>query len=457
MEVGIMGFRDTLEFLVNNVIRALGRRLQETAVDLLFGAMMSYGGHVTNAMEVIDLHKHFTTPYKALNSKNFNKSGILKGNLKNYKYATNAVGKKGIYHLAVDDTYNERDSKKAPGARYQRLHTQKPNRPDHVFAQNVFAICGLLSHQNGVSAVPLYMQVVDKSGNKKRLQMLREGLLELRKELGLKKNEKMYVSMDAWFMRGFPINELLALKDENIIFFGCIRRNSIVFDKAKAPQEPKVGRPAKYGPRLTWDIIKNTVASKITEIRMKVGRDKVNGVWAESSGAVRILYYEFIGFVNFLKKRECRLVWSQIISSNGLSLSEERLYLCTDPSISGEQLIQEYSMRWAIEVFFHYAKHECPILADAWQQNMDTLENWYTFSAATYSIPTIIAALHPEETRELNHIPWRDYDPVTRTMAVGVLRFNFMYHTPSDFWDLKRGKLTLPLLRGRGKKYARAG
>ncbi len=59
----------------------------------------------------------------------------------------------------------------------------------------------------------------------------------------------------------------------------------------------------------------------------------------------------------FLDGREVKALWCEREDKDG-NKRPYRLFLCTDTSLTTEEILLSYSKRWAIESTFHQLKHD---------------------------------------------------------------------------------------------------
>lgn len=119
---------DAITFLT----QALPKRAVPTFLELLFGAMITSAGFVTQAWLAIRPRRHWTSYYKWLQKGHW--SWVSLG-LQTARLALHQVWTRRCF-LIIDDTLVFRNSRKAPESRIHRQHGSKANRPDYVRGQN---------------------------------------------------------------------------------------------------------------------------------------------------------------------------------------------------------------------------------------------------------------------------------------------------------------------------------
>src|SRR5919205_651708 len=114
-----------LATLIGRIVAAVPGRARATFTELLIGAAVTRGGHVTDAILAVGLSRAWTTYYWLLKRGRWSclpfwraLLGVLEG-----------LFAPPVWHVIVDDTVVERISAKAPGSLIHRDHSAKPNRP----------------------------------------------------------------------------------------------------------------------------------------------------------------------------------------------------------------------------------------------------------------------------------------------------------------------------------------
>jgi hypothetical protein len=255
------------------------------------------------------------------------------------------------------------------------------------------------------------------------------------------------VMVDAWYMKTEFLVKALRL---GVTVVGHLRKDSSLKAKYLGPQKGR-GRPRKYDGKMTCERAMKEFPSERLNLPVKAQRKKLNGEYVDICDNQPVSYSAFPAYLEFLENRLCSFVWSQYIKKDG-TLTDPRLFCSTDPNMTGVDILNHYHKRWAIEVFYFYAKNIFNMLSESWQQKIENLHTWVTILSAAYGMNVILAALHPKQSRELYHLEWRDQGPVTPGIVAGILRWNFRRLVPSALWDAKDKKFVLNELSGRRRR-----
>lgn len=109
----------------------------------------------------------------------------------------------------------------------------------------------------------------------------------------------------------------------------------------------------------------------------------------------------------FLDGREVKALWCELIDKDG-NKRPYRLFLCTDASLSAEEILLSYSKRWAIESMFHQLKHDWG-MKQMWQQTRQVLHRWVQITQVAYGLTQLLSTLKLSCTKDLGHYsPWRN-------------------------------------------------
>jgi hypothetical protein len=379
-----------LTTLVGRLAEAVPRRARTTFTELLIGAAVTRGGHVTDAILAVGLSRSWTTYYWLLERGRWAWLAVWEALLT----ALATLFEPPVWHVVIDDTVVERISARAPGSLLHRNHSAKPNRPRFLRGQGWLCLAAVVEQGWRVGAVPLMLRLVRRGTNRGKLRSARFLVRLLGQRLG-----RVRVLLDAWFMRARLIEAAVA---DGHTVIGRARRDLALYAVPRPPRQRRRGRPRKYGPRMT--------------------PERVEALPVHRSG--RILYgrFEVVRYrtcrvaARFLKGRVVRAVWVRLERPD--RPGEERLLVCTDPDLPATEVITSYAKRWAVESLFAAMKHGWG-LKDAWQQSRQVLMRWVTILAAGYALGQMLAYADPARTPGLvTPAPWRS--PGTRT--AGLIR-----------------------------------
>src|SRR3954463_4933991 len=380
-----------LTTLVDRLAEAVPRRARATFTELLIGAAVTRGGHVTDAILAVGLSRSWTTYYWLLEHGRWSWLSVWRALLA----ALATLFAPPVWHVVVDDTVVERISSRAPGSLLHRNHSAKPNRPRFLRGQGWLCLAAVVERGWKVGAVPLMLRLVRRGTQRGKLTSARFLLRLLGPRLG-----RVRVLLDAWFMRARLIEAALA---DGHTVIGRARRDLALYAVPRPPRRRRRGRPRKYGPRMTRARIEALPVHRSARVlygKLEVVRYRTRRVAAR-----------------FLKGGVVRAVWVELERPDRRDRpAEERLPVCTDPDLPATEVVTSYAKRWAVEPLFAAMKHGWG-LKDAWQQSRQVLMRWVTILAAGYALGQMLAYADPARVPGLaDPAPWRP--PGTRTAGL---------------------------------------
>jgi DDE superfamily endonuclease len=381
-----------LASLIARITAAVPARARTTFLDLLLGAAVTKGGHVTDAILAGGLSRGWRTYYWFLEQGRWSWLRVWAALLE----VLTMLFRPAVWYAVIDDSVVERVSSAAPGSLMHHNHTAKPNRPKFLRGQGWLCLAAVIERNAfAVGAVPLLLRLVRRGTNRGKLRSAGLLLRLLGQRLG-----HVRLLLDAWFMRAWLIHRALAAGHTVI---GCVRRDLALFDVPKPPRKRRKGRPLKYGVRLTPERVAALSEHRSAEIlygKMQVVRHRT-----------------CLAAARFLRGRVVRAVWVELERLDRRDKPRvQRLLICTDPALSAELVISGYAKRWAVESLFRNLKHGFG-LKDAWQQSRQALMRWVTVLAVGYAIPQMLAFTDPARLAGLAEpAPWRA--PGTRTAGL---------------------------------------
>jgi len=380
-----------LASLIGRFAAAVPGRARPTFTELLIGATVTTGGHVTEALLAVGLSRVWTTYYWLLERGRWSWLRVWDAWLSMLKERFAPP----VWHVILDDTVVERQSPHAPGSPIHHNHTRKPNRPAFVRGQGWLCLAGVVERNWKVGAVPLMLRLVRRGAQRGKLTSARVLLRWLGTRLG-----QVRVLLDAWFMRGWLI---LATVADGHTVIGCVRRDLALYEVPKVPSRRPRGRPRKYGERMTRAKIEALPVHRSAQILY--GNLEV------------VRYRSCLVAARVLKGRVVRAVWVELERpARRDKPRQERLLLCTDPALSALAVVQSYSRRWAVEPLFAALKHGWGV-KDAWQRSRQVLMRWVTVLAVGYALSQMLAYTDPECLPGLaDPAPWRP--PGTQTAGL---------------------------------------
>lgn len=403
---------DAITFLA----QALPKRSVPTFLELLFGAMLTQNGFVTDAWLAIKPGRHWTSYFKWLQKGRW--SWVALG-LQTARLALQRTDSSRCY-VAIDDTLVFRCSRKAPESRIHHQHGCKVNRPVYVRGQNWVTLALVLPQGWRSLALPILSRLSRSTGNSGKL-VAAKTLLRVVRHLFHERGVTLLV--DSWYMRKSLLLPAQALGYQII---GQVRKDTALY--LPPPQHNgKRGRPRKYGDKLT--------AERVNELPVIRQRLFLYNEWRT------VHYRSCVARARFLDGQQVRAVWSQIGNKDG-TLRQPRLILSTDLGLSATRILLAYNRRWSIEDLFNQLKNRWG-WKDAWQQTRQVLHRWTQILSTSYALPQLLAQMNSEEVKNLASIsPWRYNQPITAGRVRQGLQRIFRHVDIRSHWHPKSGKFT---------------
>jgi hypothetical protein len=409
---------NTIAEWISTLLKHVPKKLRPSLLELLIGAIIA-SGHISDALLAINFFKHWTSYYKLTEYARFSVTSLaiawfqLSWSLDHNKRPL----------WAIDDTICFRSSQKAPAADFHFDHSHKTNRPDYPLSQLYVSFFSIAQYEEKYSAVPIWLQLMDKDDNRSKLKTARNIILIADKHRN--DERKPLVLADAWYMKEPFIAPLL---EHQIHCIGQIRKDSALF----LPPEPttgKRGRPAKYGPKLSFQ--------RVSELF------KLESVSLTAWGQERIFeFYFFQAKTRFLKGQLCNCVWCRF-STEGKNPTAWHIILSTDTSLCAKEIISYYAKRWSVEPAFNDIKNSFG-LSQAWQQRKKAFSRWRCLICVAYGICNYCSLFFGERLAELVPIPWRKGHSMTPGWARKVLERIFRYFPVRLCWNRTLQKMIIP-------------
>src|SRR3954452_5611604 len=372
-----------LTSLVAGLAEAVPRRARATFTELLVGAAVTRGGHVTDAILAAGLSRSWTSYYWFLQRGRWSWLAVWRALLEVLK----ELFAPPVWHVVIDDTVVERISSRAPGSLLHRNHSAKPNRSRFLRGQGWLCLAAVVEHGWRVGAVPLMLRLVRRGTNRGKLRSARFLVRLLGPRLG-----RVRLLLDAWFMRARLIEAAVA---DGHTVIGRARRDLALYAVPRPPRRRRRGRPRKYGPRMTPERVEALPVHRSARIlygKLEVARYRSCRVAARFlRGRVVRAVWVGLGAARFLRGGVVRAVWVRLERPDRRDgAGEERLLVCTDPDLPAVEVITSYAKRWSVEPLFAAVKHGWG-LKDAWQQSRQVLMRWVTILAAGYALGQMLA------------------------------------------------------------------
>jgi DDE superfamily endonuclease len=400
---------DAITFLA----QALPKRSVPTFLELLFGAMLTQTGFVTDAVLAVNTVRHWNSYYKWLH---FGKWSWVALGCQTARLALQMFPRRRWF-LMIDDTIVFRSSKKAPGSAIHHQHGNKTNRPTYVRGQCWVTLALTLSKGFRSLGIPILSRLARQGGNSGKLVAAKT---MLRVIAPLFKGFQTSLLMDSWYMRCTLISYAL---EHGLQVIGQVRRDTALFHQPV--QTGKRGRPRKYGDKVSVEWI-----DSLPEVSME----------CLIYGKTQMVYYRSaVVLARFLNGRAVRIVWSQLINDNGVR-TKPSLILSTDTSLSAARVILSYGRRWSVEDLFNQLKNRWG-WKETWQQTRQVLHRWVQILSVSYAIPQLLVLLDDAKVKTLASLsPWRLKQPITAgRVRQGLQRF-FGHVNIRAMWNPKSGK-----------------
>ena len=395
---------------------ALSSIAAPTFCELLFGCMLSGDGCVTQALLTIDFHCVWSSYHHWISQGKWQWKNLAR-RLISLVCSKSPPGEP--VPLALDDWVIERFSEKAPACRTHHQHSKKRNRPPYIWGQCWVTLAVIFERlaDEVYTAIPVISFPTPSSGNTSKLRIAIALLKVVRQEV---KGRALRLLTDCWYMNSTLIDPALKM---NIEVIGQIPLNRVLYALPAETAVKKRGRPRKYGTKMTADEVEKLPEEKAT-------------VWIYGKFR-KIRYRTMICRARFLKGREVRVVWSRFENDKGLS--ENRIFISTNTSHTGLEVLRAYARRWPIEPMFNQLKHTfgCCRL---WQQKLRTLLRWMHLKMAGYALLQLLTICKNQACLNISRIPWRSPDTVTAGMVRIALSKIIPRFTIRKGWDRYRQK-----------------
>ena len=366
---------------------ALPLRSVGTFIELLFGAMLTPSGFVTDAYLMLAMRNHWTSYYKWLQQGKWSWLALAR----QFVRLVLSLNPDGVVTLAIDDTLTLRSSKKAPACQIHHQHGNKPNLAPFVRGQCWVSLAMVVSRSKSESiALPFLSRLMPSAGNTGKLVAANT---LIRAVSLLLKGRAVRVLVDSWYMRRAFIQATLR---RGFHVIGQVRHDTQCFDPPPK-SSGKRGRPRKYGRKYTPKRVAH------------LPRTVVNILLYGQEQAVR--YRSKLVKARFLDGLLVRVVWCELQDGDGWR--PMRLFLSTDTTLTPEQILTSYGLRWSIESMFNQLKLAWG-LKEAWQQTRQTLHRWVHLTMVGYGLLQLLSCLDNSAVAHLcTHSPWRTHNPQT--------------------------------------------
>lgn len=409
-----------LSYWITFLAKGLPPRSVGTFIELLIGAMLTPSGFVTDAYLMVNMRNHWTSYYKWLQKGKWSWLALAR----QFVRLALATVKCDVVHLAIDDTLTLRASKKAPGSKIHHQHGNKPNLASFVRGQCWVSLAMIVKRSDKEPvALPALSRLIPSASNTGKL--IAANTL-IRSVYRLFKGLKVRVLVDSWYMRRCFI-ESMRCRGFHVI--GQIRIDTRLYEEPPPRKQGQRGRTRKYGEKYT--------PKRIAHLKRAVATLRLYG----KEQVVR--YRSKVLKARFLEGQLVRAVWCEFQSDSGRWKST-CLLLSTDTTLSPEQVIESYGLRWSIESMFNQLKLAWG-MKEAWQQTRQTLHRWVHITMVGYGLVQLLSCINSTAVKELcRHSPWREGNPQTAgQIRKGLVRI-FRHVAVRQWWNSKCKKFEPP-------------
>src|SRR3954470_22138548 len=236
------GFPATLCRWVGEIVQSSPEAARLTLVELIVGALLASGGHVTQAILALTPRLGWQAYHWMLEHGRFRLLDLISALC---RIVRREIGERRCFAI-IDDTLAPRCSAQAPGVAVRFDHAAKTNRPTFLLCQCFVMLSAVVPCRDRPRSVPLVTGLCRSSGNAGKIAMAK-GLLRAVGALG-----PVCLLLDAWYMRGSLIRTALRLGHEVI---GQVRRDTALFALPPPRQPGRRGRSRLYGTRLDADAV----------------------------------------------------------------------------------------------------------------------------------------------------------------------------------------------------------
>lgn len=184
---------------------------------------------------------------------------------------------------------------------------------------------------------------------------------------------RVRVLMDSGYMRQYVISTML---NRGFHVIDQVRRDTRLYDLPAPRLESQRGRSRRYGEKLTPEQAEQLPRCMAPlHIYDKEQRVRLRSILAK---------------VRFLNGRLVRVVWCEFENDHKPGQwKTASLLLSTDTTLTSEQIVESYSLRWSIEPMFNQLKQAWG-MKEAWQQTRQTLHRWVHITMAGLRLGTAI-------------------------------------------------------------------
>src|SRR5215211_5881159 len=386
-----VGLPATLATWLGEIVRSAPAPAQATLTELLLGAMLACGGHVTQAILAATPRLGWQAYHWMIERGRFRLLGLVAALCGIVWRETRGAPRR---FAVIDDTLAPRCSAKAPGAAVRFDHARKPNRPAFLLCQAFVTLAAVVPCRDRPRCVPIVTGLCRGAGHAGKIALAKGLLRAVGDHLG-----PLCLLLDAWYMRRSLLQA--ALRRGHAVI-GQVRRDTALF-QVPPPRLPGTrGRPRVYGARLDAAAI----------ARLPVTCPRIAGY-----GGRRARLRHVLCRARFLRGVTVHAVWCELEKRGG-GWAKQRLLLSTDTALSASAIIEAYANRWAIEPLFAALKLTDGLGA-MWQRGRMALLRWLHLMQIGRALLVLLTAKAEPQTLALLRIGgWRR----TATLTPGLVK-----------------------------------
>ena len=387
---GEAGVPATLSRWVREIVGAIPGPARSTIAELILGALLGGGGHVTQAVLALTPRLGWQAYHWMIEHGRFRLLGLVAALCDIVRRETCGPRRFAI----IDDTLAPRCSARAPGAAMRFDHARKPNRPAFLLCQAFVTLAAVVPCRDRPRAVPIVSGLCRGAGHAGKIALAKGLLRAVGDRLG-----PLCLLLDAWYMRGSLIRA--ALRRGHAVV-GQVRRDTALF-RLPPPRAPgRRGRPRLYGAKIDAEAVALLPASF----------HRIGGYGGRVARLRDVLCRP-----RFLRGVIVRAVWCELQKRGG-GWAKPRLLLSTDTSLSAPAIVEAYSNRWAVEPLFAALKLSDGLGA-MWQRGRTALLRWLHLVQIGRALLVLLTAKAEPQTLALLRVGgWRQ----TATLTPGLVK-----------------------------------
>jgi DDE superfamily endonuclease len=395
---GEAGVPATLSRWVREIVGAIPGPARSTVAELILGALLGGGGHVTRAVLALTPRLGWQAYHWMLERGRFRLLGLVAALCGIVRRETCGGPRR---FAIIDDTLAPRCSTRAPGAAVRFDHARKPNRPAFLLSQAFVTLAAVVPCRDRPRAAPIVTGLCRGLGHAGKIALAKGLLRAVGDRLG-----PLCLLLDAWYMRASLIRA--ALRRGHAVV-GQVRRDTALFRLPPPRLSGTRGRPRLYGEKIDAE----------AAARLPVSCHSIGGY----GGRVACLR-DVLCRPRFLRGVIVRAVWCELQKRGG-GWAKPRLLLSTDTELSAPAIVEAYSNRWTVEPLFAALKLSDGLGA-MWQRGRTALLRWLHLVQIGRALLVLLTARAEPQTLALVRVGgWRKAATLTPGLVKEALAHRF--------------------------------